>query len=104
MKSFVIEPAIWGSATINPKSRLFELIDMLKGNKRKIMDAVKMALKMEFNFKKITENPRTATTRNKTNWLNVRLYDDNIPRQKNTMPMRYTWLTVNTPLGMGRFG
>ena len=59
---------MWGSATINPKSRLFELIDILNGNKIKIMDAFKMALKREGNFKKMTENPRTATARNKTNW------------------------------------
>ena len=63
-----MEPAMWGSATINPKSALFRLMDVLKGNNIKIIDAVKVALNIDVNFKRITENPRTATARNKTNW------------------------------------
>ena len=90
MKSFVIEPATWGTATIKPKSRLLGVMKMLKGNNRKTMDAVRMALTMEFNFRKITDNPRTATTRNNANWCNSNLYEDIIPKQKNAVPMKYT--------------
>jgi hypothetical protein len=90
IKSFVIEPATWGTATIKPKSRLLEVMKMLKGNKRKTMDAVKIALTMEFNFKKITDNPRTVTTRNNANWCNSNPYEEIIPKQKNTMPIKYT--------------
>jgi len=90
MKSFVIEPATWGTATIKPKSRFLEVMKMLKGNNRKTMDAVRMALTMEFNFRKIIDNPRTATTRNNANWCNSNLYEDIIPKQKNAVPMKYT--------------
>ncbi|MHA1839223.1 MAG: hypothetical protein ACTSYO_04600 [Candidatus Ranarchaeia archaeon] len=90
MKSFVIEPATWGTTTIKPKSRLLGVMKILKGNNRKTMDAVRMALTMEFNFRKITDNPRTATTRNNANWCNSNLYEDIIPKQKNAVPMKYT--------------
>jgi len=67
MKSLVIEPAMCGNATINPKRKLLKLRYVLKGNKIKIMVAVNIALKGDDNLKNITENPNTAATRKRLN-------------------------------------
>ena len=88
-KALPNSPALMNSGTKTGYLSACNLIpvpDDLEG----IMDAVKAALNIDGNFKKITEKPRTATTRYKIIWKSIKPNVDITPKQKDIPPMRYT--------------